>query len=123
MKLENVQITNFRCIDDSTPFAVGQVTCLLGKNESGKTSVLHALTRLNSTDSNLSQFDKERDYPRRMLTDFDKDTQVLETKWTLSDEDVVAVEKVLGSGTISSKEITISKNYDIKGGRSWVRSE
>jgi predicted ATP-dependent endonuclease of OLD family len=119
MKLENVQITNFRCIDDSTPFAVGQVTCLVGKNESGKTSVLHALTRLNSTDSSLSQFDKERDYPRKMLTDFDEDTRVLETKWLLDDEDVAAVEKVLGAGALPSKNITIQKTYDKDGKSIW----
>jgi hypothetical protein len=41
MKLENVRITNFRCIDNSNPFHIGQVTCLVGKNESGKTSVRH----------------------------------------------------------------------------------
>ncbi len=112
MKLQNIRITNFRCIDDSNPFDVGQVTCLVGKNESGKTSVLHALTRLNSTDSNLSQFDKERDYPRRMLTDFNKLTPVLETKWILNDEDIAEIEKVLGPGALPSKVITVLKNYD-----------
>ena len=43
MKLESVRITNFRCIDDSGEFKIGQVACLVGKNESGKTSLLHAL--------------------------------------------------------------------------------
>ena len=120
MKLENVQITNFRCIDDSTPFAVGQVTCLVGKNESGKTSVLHALTRLNSTDPKLSKFDKERDYPRRLLTDFNENTQVLETKWLLDDGDVAAVEKILGSGALRSKIFTVQKTFSDEGKTSWL---
>jgi len=111
MKLESVRITNFRCIDDSGEFKVGQVACLVGKNESGKTSLLHALAKLNSTDANLGEFEKERDYPRRLLTDYDADTKVLETKWTLSDDDVSAVEEVVGPGCLPTKNITISKSY------------
>lgn len=111
MKLESVRVTNFRCIDDSGEFNIGQVTCLVGKNESGKTSLLHALTKLNSADANLGKFDKERDCPRRLLTDFDADTGVLETKWTLSDEDVAAVEETLGPGCLPAKSITVCKSY------------
>ncbi len=115
MKLESVRITNFRCIDDSGEFKVGQVACLVGKNESGKTSLLHALAKLNSTDANLGKFDKERDYPRRLLTDYDPDTGVLETKWSLSDEDVAAVEEILGPGSLPTKSLTITKSYKSEG--------
>ena len=114
MKLESVRITNFRCIDDSGEFTVGQVACLVGKNESGKTSLLHALARLNPTDTNLSVFDKERDYPRRLLTDYDEDTQVLETKWTLSDDDITAVEEVLGPNSLTTKTLIVHKAYKDK---------
>ncbi len=115
MKLESVRVKNFRCIDDSGEFKVGQVTCLVGKNESGKTSLLHALAKLNSTDTNLSNFDKERDYPRKILTDYKPDTEVLETKWLLSDEDVSAVENILGPGCFSTKIFTIIKLYQVDG--------
>jgi len=53
------------------------VACLVGKNESGKTSILHALAKLNSADASLANFDKERDYPRHMLAEFDEEKQVL----------------------------------------------
>ena len=43
MKLTSVRITNFRSIQDSTEFQIGDVTCLVGKNESGKTAFLRAL--------------------------------------------------------------------------------
>ena len=117
MKLESVRITNFRCIDDSGEFKVGLVACLVGKNESGKTSLLHALAKLNSTDANLGKFDKERDYPRRLLTDYDEDTEVLETKWTLSDDDVAAVESVLGPDCLPSKSVTVQKSYKNDGSK------
>src|SRR5688572_8316473 len=112
MKLEQVQITNFRCIDDSTVFKVGQTTCLVGKNESGKTAILHALAKLNSADPNLAQFDKERDYPRKLLTEYDEGTLVLETQWALSDEDVAAVEEVLGPGALESKSVVLTRRYE-----------
>ena len=112
MKLKKACITNFRCIDDSTTFSVGDVTCLVGKNESGKTSVLQALARLNPVDEKLKGFDKYRDYPRRLLTDFNKESRVLETHWSLDEEDIIAVEAVLGPGSFDCKEIKIEQTYD-----------
>ena len=46
MKLTKVRITEFQSIQDSTEFEIGDVTCLVGKNEAGKTAVLKALYRL-----------------------------------------------------------------------------
>jgi predicted ATP-dependent endonuclease of OLD family len=36
MRLEKVQVTNFRSVEDSGEFDVGQVLCLVGKDESGQ---------------------------------------------------------------------------------------
>ena len=36
MHLKSVQVTNFRSADDSGAFELAPVTCLVGKNESGK---------------------------------------------------------------------------------------
>ena len=47
MKLTKVRITNFQSIHDSTEFDIADVTCLVGKNEAGKTALLKALYRLN----------------------------------------------------------------------------
>src|SRR5438552_3008819 len=118
MKLESATITNFRCIDDSTKFKMGQITCLVGKNESGKTAILHALTKLNPVDATLSKFDVERDYPRKLLNEFDETTRALETEWTLDAEDVAAVEAEIGPGALPSHTITITKAYDTTGS-SW----
>lgn len=47
MKLKSVHIRMFRNILDSTEVKIeDKVTCLVGKNESGKTAFLHALWRL-----------------------------------------------------------------------------
>tara|TARA_B100000315_G_C14231630_1_gene431217 strand:- start:113 stop:238 length:126 start_codon:yes stop_codon:yes gene_type:complete len=41
MILNTVQVKNFKCINDSTVFTIDErVTCLVGKNESGKTALM-----------------------------------------------------------------------------------
>ena len=48
MKLREFTVREFRSIWDSGPIAVDDlVTCLVGKNESGKTALLTALYRTN----------------------------------------------------------------------------
>ncbi len=64
MKLTKVHITNFQSIHDSTEIDVGDVTCLVGKNEAGKTALLKALYRLNPINEMDGIFDATDDYPR-----------------------------------------------------------
>jgi AAA15 family ATPase/GTPase len=47
MILKNVHVENFRSVEDSGEFELGQVLCLVGKNEAGKTAVVQALAGLN----------------------------------------------------------------------------
>jgi predicted ATP-dependent endonuclease of OLD family len=50
--LRQVQVRMFRNVVDSSPVAIEPgVTCLVGKNESGKTAFLEALHRLNPAGS------------------------------------------------------------------------
>lgn len=115
MKLETIRVTNFRCIEDSGTFKVDQVACLVGKNESGKTSLLQALAKLNPVEQASKKLDKDRDYPRRLLADFDSETNVLETVWNLSQNDMLAVEAVLGQGCLESTRLTVTKDYNPEG--------
>ena len=57
MKLQRLQVKNFRCIEDSTEFTICPVTCLVGKNGAGKTSLLEALYKLNPDVRELAAFD------------------------------------------------------------------
>lgn len=57
MKLTSAHIQNLRCIEDSHEFTLTGVTCLVGKNESGKTTVLRALHKLNPDNPNDANFD------------------------------------------------------------------
>ena len=43
MKLIKVRVQNYRSVEDSEEFEIGDLTCLVGKNEAGKTAVLSAM--------------------------------------------------------------------------------
>jgi energy-coupling factor transporter ATP-binding protein EcfA2 len=67
MWLESINIGLFRNFTEEQHMTVEQdVTCLIGKNESGKTTVLKALHRLNPA-NNPDSFNETKDYPRRYL--------------------------------------------------------
>ena len=67
MKLRSVRIQEFKSIWDSNDFDVDKVACLVGKNEAGKTAILHALYRLNPFVDNEGEFDVTDDYPRSAI--------------------------------------------------------
>ena len=114
MILESVRIENYKSIKDSTAFSIDEhVTCLVGKNESGKTAILQAITKLNPTDPSLGTFD-EMEYPRHKLNEYqesDEKANVLTTVWALTDDDRAALAAVLGPSAESIKTVRISKGY------------
>lgn len=119
MQLRKARITNFKIVEDSNEFALDQVTCLVGKNESGKTAVLQALYRLNPYEANKAEYDKVEEYPRRYLLEYDErhedgEARVIVTTWELDEADVTAIEKVLGPGTVTSREVQVFKTYSDK---------
>ena len=56
VKLRNVQVTKYKCVEDSGPWRVDQVTTLVGKNEAGKSAILEALYKLNPVEDDASNF-------------------------------------------------------------------
>ncbi len=117
MKLKSVQVTNFKSIEDSGVFSIDEITCLVGKNESGKSNLLQALYKLNPYEADKGKFDKDEDYPRRHLSEYaerhpEEDAVVITTKWELSEDDAKVVTDTFGPGALKSREVTISKGYD-----------
>ena len=47
MRLRKFRVRAFRCIHDSGDITVGDLAAFVGRNESGKTTILQALTLLN----------------------------------------------------------------------------
>ncbi len=56
MRLRKFRVQAFRCIHDSGDIVVGDLAAFVGRNESGKTTILQALTMLNK-DEMISELD------------------------------------------------------------------
>ncbi|GAA0997029.1 AAA family ATPase [Subtercola frigoramans] len=68
MKLVAVTVKNFRNFVEAQRVEIEEdVTVLVGKNESGKTTVLKALHRLNPANGDSRKFDLVTEYPRWRL--------------------------------------------------------
>ncbi|WBL64302.1 ATP-dependent nuclease [Thauera sp. WB-2] len=118
MKLAKVQVTNFRSVEDSGVFEIGDMTCLVGKNEAGKTAILKAIHGLDPIDD--FSYDRTRDYPRRYLSKFDErhrngESPVARTWWQLDDADIADLEELLGDGVLNRREIEITSYIGRKG--------
>lgn len=120
MKLVKARITDFRSVLDTGEFTLSGVTCLVGKNESGKTTVLQALERINPVEKSKKKFDKDLEYPRGYLAEYEErhpssEATVIVTTWALDVEDVTAVEAELGEGCLRSRDVIVSKKYGDEG--------
>lgn len=114
--LNKIEIERFRnFIAPQTMSVEGHVTCLIGKNESGKTTVLKALHRLNSANSR-DTFDDTTEYPRRRLARDrrSEDLAVVEPikAWfSLESGDLTAVADVLGFEPPPDTQVLAARNY------------
>jgi hypothetical protein len=120
MKLVCVQIFTYKNILDSTPVRIQpDVTCLVGKNESGKTAYLHALYRLNPARPN-AVFNVQREYPawlekrhRMEGKNLAAATPVV-AEFVLDAEDITKLDSQFGTGVLKSPQLRVSRNYDNK---------
>ena len=120
MKLTKVHVTEFQSILDSTEFDVGDVTCLVGKNEAGKTALLRALYRLNPIVPEDGDYSVTDDYPRWNVEDYRlavegggrQHATVARAVFELDKPDIAAVEAVFGAGALVNTSVTIWKGYD-----------
>ena len=116
MKLNRVQVTNFRSVEDSGEFEIDPVTCLVGKNEAGKSALLLALAALNPNDATPVTMEKERDYTRRNLIHYEqnhreKEAMVVRTIWELEESDVEEIKKEVGEGVLKSILVEVFRRF------------
>ena len=116
MKLTKAEIANFKSIENSGEFAVDQVTCLVGKNEAGKTAVLDALYKINPVETNKAQF-TQFEFPRRRIKrDYEgdewKNEDAVKTTWNVDQSDRVAAVARFGFDPFHNAQVNVWKGYD-----------
>lgn len=121
MKLTSFRVHRYKNVLDSTEVAVeGDVTTLVGMNESGKSTMLDALYRLNPVYGD--RFVELDDYPRwrRSRDSRSGDLQEItpiEATFKLDDDDLSALGGKLGEDVVGSDMVKVGRRYD---GEAWV---
>lgn len=120
MRLKEFAVRNFRSIWDSNPIGVDdRITCLVGKNESGKTALLQALNRTNPIVAAHSVFDPTYDYPKREVGDYQfniesgtsEHSQVVEVQYALEEKDKEIIAAVFGPSSLKGQTLTHKVYY------------
>ena len=119
MKLSSFHVNHYRNVLDSNPVAVHpKATVLVGKNESGKTNLLHALHALNpaSGDRDFPRLD----YPRWLQKGHERSGQFEDTKpirvvFELTDDDLQAAADQFGEDVLTDKTLTAYRTYESDG--------
>lgn len=126
LKLVEARVTNFRSVEDSEAFSIDpEITCLVGKNEAGKSAILLAMAALNPHPATPVTLDKERDYPRVHLNNYkrrhgDDEAVVISTTWRLGETELQAIASQFGAEALVGDTVTISRTY--AGDPSWTIS-
>ena len=117
MRLTSFRVHRYKNVLDSTEVSVEQdVTALVGMNESGKSTMLDALYKLNPVYDG-DTFVERDDYPRwRWKRDGRKEDlsriSPIKANFRLDDDDVAALRGALGDGVVTSEAVIIGRRYD-----------
>ena len=124
MKLKSARITNYKNIIDSTEFTLDAVTCLVGKNQSGKSAILQALFRINPSDNDIYALNVDRDYPKAYVTEYLADKahgqsdptseRVVVARLSLDDDDFELLDEMANVLRLPKpmRDVVVYINYD-----------
>jgi len=117
VRLERFRVSNFRSVNDSGWIDIKDATAFVGRNESGKTTLLQALASLNGADA-LKELSRSRDFPAdRLYSDFSGSLTVLRTMWSLDESEHDALVGQLPNAT-SIEGVEVGRPYAAE---PWVR--
>lgn len=120
MKLVWFQVQEFQSVKNSGIVQVDDITCLVGKNESGKTALLRALYRLHPNVDTDGVFSVTHDYPRMDVEDYRFSIEEklrapaipIQAGYELDQEELAEIRNLFGEECLKSPMLTVSKNYD-----------
>lgn len=109
MKLTEFRISMYKGILDTDWVDVENLTVLVGKNESGKTSLLKALHKLNPYSSEL--YDIKNEWPRSRLSETDPEHVVCRARFRLTDEEKADIIHIINIIEDIPDTVEASRNY------------
>ena len=115
MELIAFRVSMYKGIIDSGWIDVNSLTVFVGKNESGKTSLLKALHKLNPynhefQDTEPESYKIEMEWPRIHIGEQDKEYVVCRAKFQFSDQERSDLAKIAKRET-SPDVVEVSRNY------------
>jgi predicted ATP-dependent endonuclease of OLD family len=109
MQIETFRIWKYRNIQDSGEIPVEKLSCIVGKNQSGKTALLRALHKFNPYDPD--PYDIRREWPRGERRNQNLNQVVCEVYFRLDKQEKEEL-SLIASKKITSKMVIISKDYE-----------
>lgn len=113
MRLLKFRVTGFRSVEDSGWVDTGDVTALIGTNESGKTNLLLPLWKLNPAKDGA--IEPVADYPRARFTEIRnaaKKPEFISALFAVSDALAADVVSRTGSTLEVASEVEITRRFD-----------
>lgn len=118
MRLKTFQVRVFRNVIDSGPINVDGNTCLVGKNEAGKSALVQALHCLNPAKpaTNLALHE---DYPRWLKKEHEITGEIkhaipIEATYEFEDAERAEIEDKYGKGVLNNPFVRIFRQYSDK---------
>lgn len=122
MLLKTFRVQDFQSVRNSNPVDIRDITCLVGKNEAGKTALLKALYRLNPITKGDDKFDVTDDYPRSRVTEYEQQVNsgkqphsiVTTAVLIVEAEELAPLEEHFGKGVLPEGTVTLTRGYENK---------
>jgi len=121
IKLTSVTINKYKCIETKQEFDVEtDITVLVGMNESGKTSILESLAKVNYfDDDNNFKFNLTHDYPRKQKKNIDRsgdDPEAIKLDFIIDDKLAGIIEADIGVKLLR-RDFSLTRKYS--NGENW----
>jgi predicted ATP-dependent endonuclease of OLD family len=108
MLLKAFRIQMYKCVYDSGWIEVSPLMAMIGKNESGKTSLLNALYRFNPFKPENYVIEKE--WPRSKRKERDENQVVCSTRFELTPEEIDEL-STLTDQNVTESSFEVTRNY------------
>ena len=115
MNVTQLRVQNYRSLSDTGWVEIDNLTCLVGRNESGKTAFMRAAEKLNPAYGD-GKYVPYAEYPREEWPEYsdrhDEDPDVVASgRFRLDDDDVAAIEAAFTEDIVADREITVHRDY------------